>query len=64
MNTPLSARLRKAGQTIAKIGKEIEDSQIEDGDPPFTISNEQFHGLSEATAEASATLRHLTTTSH
>ena len=33
----VSATLRNAGAIIAKIGKEIEDLQIEDGDPPYAI---------------------------
>lgn len=43
-----SADLRKAGQIIADIGKAIEDSQVEDGDPPFPVSKKQFHELLRA----------------
>ena len=30
----ISPQLRKAGKQLADLGKEIEDSQVEDGDPP------------------------------
>ena len=41
MMTSISPQLRKAGKALADLGKEIEDSQVEDGDPPFKISKKQ-----------------------
>ena len=41
----LSGKLRRAGERLAAIGKEIEDSQVEDGDPPFRVTWKQSHDL-------------------
>jgi DNA-binding transcriptional MerR regulator len=43
--SPISAQLRSAGKSLAAIGKAIEDSQVEDGDPPFTVSNEDYEAM-------------------
>ena len=39
---PLSAQLRNAGDRLAAIGKDIQDSQVEDGDPPFRVTAKQY----------------------
>lgn len=44
----VSVLLRTAGKTIADIGKNIEDSQVEDGDPPFAIPGKELLALGKA----------------
>jgi hypothetical protein len=55
----MSPELRKAGSEIARIGKEIEDSQIEDGDPPFVIGHKNYKDLTAALALVVSALRHV-----
>ena len=57
----ISPQLRKAGETIAKIGKEIEDSSIEDGDPPFRVTVRQLSTLVDSIEEVKKAMRHMTT---
>ena len=45
---PISTLLRISGKTIADIGKNIEDSQVEDGDPPFQIPGKELLALGKA----------------
>jgi hypothetical protein len=47
----VSAIIRAAGQTIERIGKEIEASQIEDGDPPYLIPKASLHALQNAVSD-------------
>ena len=44
-SSPISAQLRSAGSALEIIGKAIEDSQVEDGDPPFQITQKQGDNL-------------------
>ena len=41
----VSARLREAGKTLIGLGKQIEATQVEDGDPPFRITHLQHEML-------------------
>lgn len=44
----LSGQLRQLGQRISDIGQRLEDSQVEDGDPPFEIPRADLAAMSEA----------------
>jgi hypothetical protein len=59
--TPISAKLRIAGERLAAIGKQIEDSQIEDGDPPFRVTVEQYTALEGIAALIHRLQKNLTT---
>ena len=47
MLNPVSPVLRKAGENLTQLAKEIEDSQVEDGDPPFLVFNSRIIMLVE-----------------
>jgi hypothetical protein len=48
MLTSVSPELRKYGKILADIGKDIEDRQVEDGDPPFRVTHKQYKELAAA----------------
>ena len=56
-----SALLRKAADEIGKIGKEIEDSQVEDGDPPYRVTHRQMNVLKTSIGKCQKAVKHLTT---
>jgi hypothetical protein len=39
---PISSELRKIGEVCIDLGKKIEASQVEDGDPPFAVNHDEF----------------------
>ena len=51
MKRAVSAILLENGKVIASIGQAVEDSQIEDGDPPYRISPNHYHRLTKAVRE-------------
>jgi hypothetical protein len=55
----LSAFLRRDGELLSKLGKEIEDSQVEDGDPPYEITLEQHRVLLKIIGEITSALDYL-----
>ena len=55
----ISAELRDAGNIIAEIGKLIEESQVEDGDPPFAIGQDAHHKLMTAAAKIIETFKNI-----
>jgi hypothetical protein len=57
MSQPASALLRKAGKELSAIGQQIEDSQVEDGDPPYEIDQKLYVRLSKALICFSKALR-------
>ena len=57
----ISPQLRKAGKQLADLGKEIEDSQVEDGDPPFNISYKQMRELTAVATELGKIIKSVTT---
>jgi len=61
MQNSVSPQLRKAGETITRIGKEIEDSQVEDGDPPFRVTRKQYAALSTSAKAVERCLTSLST---
>jgi hypothetical protein len=46
MLTSVSPELRKIGQVCMDLAAIIENSQIEDGDPPFAVNHDAFLLLS------------------
>jgi hypothetical protein len=55
----LSAILRVSGETLSRIGRAIERSQIEDGDPPYRIPALSHQDLVEAIESAAGCLKQL-----
>ena len=56
-----SAMLRNAGAAINSVGQAIEDSQVEDGDPPYRITHAQNDLLDAAIAKCQEARKLLTT---
>ena len=57
----VSPQLRKAGEIIARIGKEIEATGVEDGDPPFRITHKQAKAVRDAVEKVQVAMKHTTT---
>ena len=57
---PVSARLHNAGFVISRIAKLVEDSQVEDGDPPFEIEAAEYRKLSAAGQDVLEILKEFT----